>query len=80
MRHGWLNLGASFHMTLHKEWLHEYERYDGGDFFRGDDSTTKIIGWWKFKLKIMYGRIITLLVCSEHPRIGQKFDFCYQNG
>jgi hypothetical protein len=41
----WLgNLGASFHMTPHKEWFYEYERYDGGDVFIGDDSTTKIIG------------------------------------
>jgi hypothetical protein len=28
----WLvDLGASFHMTTHKEWFYEYERYDGGD-------------------------------------------------
>jgi hypothetical protein len=41
----WLvNLGASFHMTPHKEWFYEYEKYDGGDVFLGDDSTTKIIG------------------------------------
>jgi hypothetical protein len=36
--------GASFHMNPHKEWFYEYERYDGGDVFLGDDSTTKIIG------------------------------------
>jgi hypothetical protein len=36
--------GASFHMTPHREWLCEYERYDGGNVFLGDDSTTKIIG------------------------------------
>jgi hypothetical protein len=34
---------ASFHMTLHKQWFCEYERYDGGNVFLGDDSMTKII-------------------------------------
>jgi hypothetical protein len=42
----WLiNLGADYHMTPHKEWFYEYERYEGGDVFLGDDSTTKIVGW-----------------------------------
>jgi hypothetical protein len=37
----WLvDSGASFHMTPHREWLCEYERYDGGNVFLGDDSTT----------------------------------------
>jgi hypothetical protein len=36
--------GASFHMNPHREWLCEYERYDGGNVFLGDDSTTRIIG------------------------------------
>jgi hypothetical protein len=41
----WLvDSGASFHMTPHREWFCKYERYDGGDVFLGDDSTTKIIG------------------------------------
>jgi hypothetical protein len=42
----WLiDSGASYHMTTHKEWLCEYEQYDGGDFFLGDDSTTRIFKW-----------------------------------
>jgi hypothetical protein len=41
----WLvDSGASFHMTPHREWFCEYERYDGGNVFLGDDSTTRIIG------------------------------------
>jgi hypothetical protein len=35
--------GASFHMNAHREWLSEYERYDGDDVFLHDESTTKII-------------------------------------
>jgi hypothetical protein len=35
---------ASYNMTPHREWLCEYERYDGGDVFLGYDSTTKIVG------------------------------------
>jgi len=34
----WLiDSGASFHFTPHREWFYEYEKYDGGDFFLGDD-------------------------------------------
>jgi hypothetical protein len=41
----WLvDSGASFHMTPHREWFYEYERYDGVNVFLGDDSTTRIIG------------------------------------
>jgi hypothetical protein len=35
---------ASFHMTPHRECFCEYERYDGGNVFLGDDLITKIIG------------------------------------
>jgi hypothetical protein len=42
--------GASFHMTPHRDWFCEYERYDGGNIFLGDDSTTRIIRQGKFKL------------------------------
>jgi hypothetical protein len=45
----WLvDLDASLHMNPHREWFYEYERYDGGNVFLGDDSTTKIIGGRKF--------------------------------
>jgi hypothetical protein len=53
--------GASFHMSPHREWFCEYERYDGGNVFLGDDSTTRIIGRGKFKLRLIDGRIRTLL-------------------
>jgi hypothetical protein len=31
-------------MTPHREWFYEYEKYEGGDVFLGDDSTTNIVG------------------------------------
>jgi hypothetical protein len=47
----WLiDLGAYFHMTPHREWLYEYERYKGGDVFLGEKSTTKIVGWGRVRL------------------------------
>ena len=55
-----VELGASFHMNPHREWFYEYERYDEGNFFLGDDSTNKIRGRGKFKLRLIDGRIITL--------------------
>jgi hypothetical protein len=37
----WLvDSSASFHMTPRREWFYEYERYDGGNVFLGDDSKT----------------------------------------
>jgi hypothetical protein len=39
-----IDLGDSFHMTLHREWFCEYEKYNGGDIFLGDDLTSEIIG------------------------------------
>ena len=40
----WLvDSGASFQMTPRREWFYEYERYDGGNVFLGDESATRII-------------------------------------
>jgi hypothetical protein len=49
-----INSGASYHMTPHREWFSEYEKYDGGDVFLGDDSTTKILGRGRVKLLLKY--------------------------
>jgi hypothetical protein len=41
----WLiDLGTFYHMTSHKKWFYEYERYDGGGVFLGNDLTTRIVG------------------------------------
>jgi hypothetical protein len=56
-------------MTPHKEWFCEYERYDGGNSFLGDDSTSRIIRRGKLKLRLIYGRIRTLLGVLHMPRL-----------
>jgi hypothetical protein len=57
----WLvDFGASFHTISHMEWFCEYERYDGGNVFLGNDPTTRIIGQGRFKLRLLDGRIRTL--------------------
>ena len=33
---------ASFHFTPHSEWFSEYDKYDGGDVFLGDDRKARI--------------------------------------
>jgi hypothetical protein len=72
----WLvDLGTSFNMTPHKEWLCQYERYDGGDVFLGDESTTKIIGQGKVKLKLMDGRFRTLPSVLHIPGLNKIFIF-----
>ena len=54
------HVGASFHFTPHREWFYEYEKYDGGDVFLGDDRKARIVGHGKVKLKLQGGRIRTL--------------------
>jgi hypothetical protein len=72
----WLvDTGASFHMTPHREWLSEYERYDGGNVFLGDDSTTRIIGRGKVKLRLLYGSIRTLPGVLHIPKLAKNLIF-----
>jgi hypothetical protein len=61
--------GASFHLIPHKEWFCEYERYDGGDVFLGDDSINKLTRRGNIKLKIMDGRIRKLPSVLHIPRL-----------
>jgi hypothetical protein len=57
----WLiDSGASFHMTPQREWFYEYEKFDGGNVFLANDSTTRIIGRGRVKLRLIDGRIRTL--------------------
>ena len=72
--HGvWLiESGASYHMTPHKEWFSEYEKYDGGDVFLGDESTTKIVGRRRVKLLLKDGRIRTLLGVLHIPKLAKS--------
>ena len=47
-------------MTPHREWFYEYEKYNGGDVYLGDDSPTSIIGRGRVKIKLKDGRIRNL--------------------
>jgi hypothetical protein len=69
----WLvDSSASFHMTPRREWFCEYERYDGGNVFIGDDSTTKIIGRGKVNLRLIDGRIRKLPGVLHIPRLAKN--------
>ena len=69
----WLiDSGAYFHFTSHREWFCEYDKYDGGDVFLGDDKKDRIIGRGKFKLKLQGGRIITLSGVSHIPALARN--------
>jgi hypothetical protein len=69
----WLvDSGASFHMTPHRECFCGYERYDGGNVFLVDDSTTRIIGRGKVKLRLIYGRIRTLSGVLHIPGLARN--------
>jgi hypothetical protein len=52
--------GAFFDMKPHREWFCEYEKYEGGHVFLGDDLTTKIVGRGRVQLMLKDGRSITL--------------------
>ena len=69
----WLiDSGASFHFTPHREWLCEYEKYDGGDVFLGDDRKARIIGREKVKLKLQGGRVRTLSCVLHIPALARN--------
>jgi hypothetical protein len=69
----WLiNSGASYHMNPQREWFSKYEKYDGGDVFLGDDSTTKLLGRGRVKLLLKYGRIRTLLGVLHVPKLARS--------
>jgi hypothetical protein len=69
----WLiDSGVSYHMTLHREWFPEYEKYDGGDIFLGDESTTNIFGRGRVKLLLKYGRIRTLPGVLHIPKLARS--------
>ena len=50
----------------------EYEKYDGGDVFLGDDRRARIIGRGKVKLKLQDGRIRTLLGVLHIPTLARN--------
>jgi hypothetical protein len=59
-------------MTPHREWFYEYEKYDDGDVFLGDDSTTKIMGCGRVKLSLKDGRIRTLPGVLHIPKLARS--------
>ena len=52
-----INFGVSFHMTPHRKWLCEYDKYYGGDVFLGDEKKSRIKRCGKVKLNLQGGRI-----------------------
>ena len=60
----WLvDSGGSCHTTSHREWLCEYEKYNGGDVYLGDDSPTNIIGHGRVMLKLKMEGLELYLEC-----------------
>ena len=54
----WLiDSGASFHMTCNRNWFSEYEQFDGGKVYLGDDSHLDIVGRGKVKIRFLDGRV-----------------------
>ena len=50
----------------------EYEKYDGGDVFLGDDRKARIIGHGKVKLKLQGGRVRTLMDVLHIPALARN--------
>ena len=72
----WLiDSGASFHFTPHREWFCEYEKYDGGDVFLGDNRKARIVGRGKVKLNFQGERIRTLLGVLHIPTLARNLIF-----
>ena len=72
----WLiDSGASFHITPHREWFFEYEKYNGGDVFLGDDTKGRIVGFGKVKLKLQGGNVRTLSAILHIPTLTRNLIF-----
>ena len=67
-------------MNPHKEWFSEYEKYNGGDVFLGDDSTTKILGHGRVKLLLNHGRIRTLPSVLHIPKLAKSLIYVSKLG
>jgi hypothetical protein len=59
-------------MNPQSDWFFEYEKYDGGDVFLGDDSTSKILGHGRVKLLLKDGRIRTLTGVLHIPKLARS--------
>eukprot|EP00253_Pinus_taeda_P033001 PITA_33001 len=69
----WLiDSGASFHFTPHKKYFCEYEKYNGGNVFLGDDRKARIVGRKKVKLKLQGGRVRTLPGVLHIPALARN--------
>eukprot|EP00253_Pinus_taeda_P005980 PITA_05980 len=69
----WLtNSGASFHFTTHREWFSEYEKYNGGDVFLGDDRKARIIGHGEVNMNLQGGRVRTHLAVLHIPALARN--------
>ena len=66
-----IDSGDSFHMTPHREWFYEYERYNG-NVFLGDDSPKKITGHGRVKLLLNYGRTKILPGVFHIPNLARN--------
>ena len=66
-------------MNPHREWLYEYERYNG-NVFLGDESQTRIIGHGRVKLLLNYGRITTLPYVLHIPGLARNLIFVSKMG
>ncbi|KAH9688940.1 Integrase catalytic domain-containing protein [Citrus sinensis] len=57
----WLiNSGATWHMTLRREWFHTYEPISGGSVYMGDDHALEIASIGTIKIKMFDGTIRTI--------------------
>ena len=76
----WLiDSAASCHMSPHREWFYEYEKYNG-DVYLGDDSPANIIRRGRVKLKLKDGRVRTLPGVLHIPKLIKKLDICRKDG
>ena len=66
-------------MNPHKEWFCEYEKYNEGDIYLGNNST-RIIGHGRAKLLLKNGRIITLLRVLDILDLSKNLTFVGKMG
>ena len=70
LMHDWiLDLGASFHVTPHKEWFITYDASCKGRVCLGNDYACEIIGVGDVQLKFQHGSTFTMKNVRHVPKL-----------
>ena len=67
---GWiLDTGCSFHMTPNRDWIQDYEEFDGGSVLMGNHAACKVVGIGSVRIKMKDGSVLDLKGVRHIPEL-----------